>query len=111
MLPKKGGAVMSKETLYVSISDQRLYRYPDESPWEFKIEVDREMVPVFQQLFSQINNIEFANFWRAHLPYVPYHMDKENDQIDYRTKKLYALVHEYGDQESKEFIEQLPYFS
>ena len=35
----------------------------------------------------------------------------ENDEIDKRLMKIYALVHEYGDDDTKAFVEQLPYFN
>ena len=101
---------MGKCKLYVSVTDQRVYNYPDDSPWEFKIEVQREFVPIFHRLFEQVNEIEFQNFLRAHLPYVPYHADRDNDKIDIRTQKIYALIHEFSDQQTKAFIEELPYF-
>lgn len=101
---------MAKAILYVSITDQRVYIHSDDSPWEYKIEVQREFVPIFHRLFEQINEIEFQNFLRAHLPFVPYHQDRYNHLIDLRTQKIYALIHEFSDQETKKFIEELPYF-
>lgn len=96
--------------LYVSVSDHRIYSHPDDAPWEYAIEVEKQYVPVFQQLFEQVNELEFLNFWRSHLPYIPYHHDETNHTIDLRTKKVYALIHEFSDSETKEFIEGLPYF-
>lgn len=102
---------MSKQPIYVSVSHHQLIQHPEESPWEFKIEVEREFLPVFEKIFNQIEDIEVKNFLRAHLPYIPYHLDKENDKLDLRTKKLYALIHEFGDEETKKFVEKLPYFN
>ncbi len=39
------------------------------------------------------------------------HFDEQNDEVDKRLMKLYALIHEYGDQDTKKFIEQMPYYS
>lgn len=102
---------MTLNKVYVSVKSQKLYLYPDESPWEFEIAVNREIIPVFQRLFDQLEDVEISNFWRAHIPIKSYHFDKENDQYDRRMKKLYALIHEFGDEESKHFVEQLPYFN
>ncbi|MBO1914854.1 hypothetical protein J4G37_59770, partial [Microvirga sp. 3-52] len=82
----------------------------DDSLWDYQVTVPREYVPIFHELFKQTSDLEFRNFLRAHLPFIPYHYDKQNDQIDTRTKKVYALIHEFTDNESKLFIEQLPYF-
>ena len=64
---------MENLNIYVSVTDQRVYIHPDDSPWEYEVEVQREYVPIFHTLFEQINELEFRNFLRAHLPYVPYH--------------------------------------
>ncbi len=99
-----------KNKLYVSILHRQVYPAPSAAPWEFAIEADSRVEEAFSKLFSQISDVEFNNFVRSHLPFIPYHLDKENHQIDLRTMKLYALVHEFGDEESKKFVESLPYF-
>lgn len=96
--------------VYVSIANQGIYRTPYESPWEFELNIERDALYAFEKLFQQYQLLEISNMWRAHLPAIPYHLDKENDAIDIRLMKLYALVHEYGDEKTKEFVEQLPYF-
>ncbi len=99
-----------KVKMFVSVIHQQIYPVSHVSPWEYEVEIDRNVVPVFQMLFNQIDRLEFDNFLRSHLPYVPYHYDKNNHTIDLRTMKLYALIHEYTDESSKRFIEELPYF-
>ncbi|MDS9472959.1 transposase [Sporosarcina pasteurii] len=101
---------MPKRKLYISVTDQRVYHYPDDAPWEFEIAVEPEFVPIFRRLFEQVNRLERRNFLRSHLPYVPYHYDSDNHDIDLRTKKVYAIIHEFSDKPTKRFIEQLPYF-
>jgi len=101
---------MGKSKLYVSVTNHKIYNYPDDSPWDYEIAIQNDHVPIFHKLFKQISHLEMRNFYRAHLPYVPYHRDKDNHDIDLRTKKVYALIHEYGDNKTKKFIEQLPYF-
>lgn len=101
---------MTKCKLYVSVTDQRVYHHSGDSPWEFTVKVDRDFVPVFERLFAQIDELEFRNFLRSHLPYIPYHQDRNNHDIDLRTQKVYAIIHEFTDEPTKRFIEELPYF-
>ncbi|BAQ08477.1 transposase [Bacillus sp. OxB-1] len=101
---------MEKMKLYVSVANQQVYPYPQDSPWEYEVEITREAAPVFKRIFNQMDYLEIRNFFRAHLPYVPYHYDKDNHDVDRRTMMIYALIHEFTDEESKRFIEQLPYF-
>lgn len=96
--------------MYVSIVHQQVYHHPDDSPWEYEVHVTEEYVPVFHRLFHQMDRLEIRNFLRAHLPYIPYHYDQDNRDIDLRTMKVYALIHEFTDDKSKQFIEKLPYF-
>lgn len=102
---------MAVNKVYVSVTNKKVFSYPDESPWEFEVVANREIIPVFQKLFEQLSITETSNFWRAHIPIRYYHLDKENDDYDTKMKKIYALIHEFGDQESKTFVEQLPYFN
>ena len=97
-------------TIYVSVANQSISYLPLGLPCEFKLQLEERKARVFENLFLQLNSLEFDNIVRAHLPYIPYHLDESNDEIDIRMKKIYALIHEFGDQHTKEFVEQLPYF-
>ncbi|MER2090127.1 MAG: transposase [Sporosarcina sp.] len=101
---------MEKYKIYVSIVNQQVYYHPDDSPWEFEVDVEREYIPVFHRLFKQIYELEFRNFLRSHLPFMPYHYGRNNYKVDERTMRLYALIHEFTDENTKRFIEELPYF-
>lgn len=102
---------MSNVDVYVSVMHKYYNFSPHQAPWEFHINVDREMLTVFDQLFAQMKSWDDNSMWRAQIPAVPYHFDAQNDEVDKRLKKVYALIHEYGDQETKKFIEQMPYYS
>ncbi|ARF15657.1 transposase [Sporosarcina sp. P12(2017)] len=113
MLRKKESRMImieEKYPMYISINHKMVLTDPHASTWEYKVEVTREAYPVFEKLFSQMEQLEFQNFLRSHLPYIPYHYDQDNDKVDLRLKKIFALIHEYTDDESKRFIEQLPLF-
>ncbi|MBB4826095.1 hypothetical protein HNO89_003332 [Sporosarcina luteola] len=96
--------------LYVSVANQQVMTDKHASPWEYELTISKEYIPIFEHLFEQMNQLEFRNFLRSHLPYVPYHYDSDNHEIDIRTMKLYALIHEFTDTETRKFIEKLPYF-
>lgn len=101
---------MDRHRVYFSLANRTYYTNPHAGPWNFELNIDRQALDVFEKIFQQMQLLEISNMWRAQLPYIPYHLDKENDEIDLRLKKLYALVHEYGDDDTKAFVEQLPYF-
>ncbi|MER1958454.1 MAG: transposase [Solibacillus sp.] len=100
---------MGKQNVYVSVAHLTCNLQPGSS-YEFVLQMDPIKARVFSKLFTQMQSLEAANAFRAHLPYIPYHMDRLNHEIDYRLQKIYALIHEFGDDEAKRFVEQLPYF-
>ena len=102
---------MEKEVYYISIKNLTCSRCGTGEPTQFRIELEPHRARVFQKLFQQMYTLEWSNAVRAHLPYLPYHVDALNHDIDTRYKKVYALLHEFGDEDTKHFVEQLPYFS
>lgn len=102
---------MDRHRVYFSLTNRTYYTNPHVAPWNFELNIDRQALDVFEKIFQQMQLLELQNIWRSQLPYIPYHFDKENDELDLRLKKIYALVHEYGDADSKAFVEQLPYFN
>ncbi|MEK4230412.1 transposase [Solibacillus sp. FSL H8-0538] len=101
---------MEKTNVYVSIAHLTCNFFPGPSN-EFVLKLEPIKANVFAKLFQQIQRLEEKNAFRAHLPCIPYHLDQLNSEIDTRLKKVYALIHEFGDAETKKFVEQLPYFS
>ncbi|WP_075620140.1 transposase [Paenisporosarcina indica] len=96
--------------VFVSVMHHRYYLHPEESQWEYEIDAAPEVLTVIDRLFEQKETFESKAFWRAHVPYVPYHLDPENDGVDLQLKKLYAVIHEYGNDEAKQHIETLPFY-
>ena len=101
---------MEKYKMYVSIANQQVYHHPNDSSWEYAVEVPEQYVRVFQRLSTQMEQIEVRNFLRGHMPFFDFAEPSHNTDIDVRTMKVYALIHEFTDDKSKQFIEKLPYF-
>ena len=100
---------MEKQKVYVSIANLTCNFYPG-TDYEFILHMDPAKARVFSKLFYQMNGLEASNAFRAHMPFIPYHMDHLNHELDERLQKIYALIHEFGDDDSKRFVEQLPFF-
>lgn len=102
---------MSEVDVYVSVMHRYYNLTPYPKQWEFHIRMDPSMLKVFDQLFTQLESWDNSSIWRAQIPAVPYHFDEQNDEVDLRLMKLYAFIHEFGDKETKNFIEQMPFYS
>jgi hypothetical protein len=77
------------------------------SPWNFKVEATDEEIIQLRELFDQKYSTEWQNFYRAHIPYLQYHYDRENDAYDETLMNIYQLIYTLGDQEAKQHISEM----
>ena len=98
------GEIMEKQVYYVSVKNLTCNQCATHEPTEFRISLEPYKARVFQKLFQQLYRFETVNA-------IPINGGSINQQIDIRYKKIYALLHEFGDDETKRFVEQMPYFS
>jgi hypothetical protein len=93
-----------KKPYYISIATGEIMQTPTASPWNFKIEATDEEISQLRGYFDQNYSTEWQNFFRAHVPYVQYHYDRENDAYDETMKKIYKMIYDLGDDEAKQHI-------
>ncbi|HZG74142.1 MAG TPA: hypothetical protein VEY51_21620 [Chondromyces sp.] len=94
----------TKNTYYIQLANGEIMSRPTDSPWNFKIEATDEEITKLRELFDANYSMEWQNFFRAHVPYVQYHYDRENDSYDARLKQIYGMIYQLGDQEAKQHI-------
>lgn len=97
----------SKKTYYISVARGEISQSPTASPWEFKIEANDGEIIELREYFDQMNSTSWQNFFRAHVPYVQYHLDKENEATDQLLQKVYTFIFQHGDEEAKEQIHSM----
>lgn len=96
-----------KKTYYISISDGEISSVSTASPWDFKIEATDEEITGLREIFEQSYSTGWQNFMRAHVPYVQYHYDRENDALDRQLLQAYQLIYKLGDKEARSHIESM----
>lgn len=96
-----------KSTYYINIGSGEISRSSTDSPWNFKIEATDEEITRLRQIFDENYNVEWAGFWRAHVPIMEYHHDRPNDDYDKHMIEVYRMIHELGDQEAKQHIDKM----
>ncbi|WP_243385969.1 hydrolase [Bacillus kexueae] len=96
---------MEKKTYYISVASGEISRVSTASPWDFQIKATDEEITTLREYFDQIHSTGWQNFFRAHVPYVGYHYDRENDAIDSLNKKVYELIYELGNEEARQHIQ------
>lgn len=96
-----------KKTYYITIGSGEISQSSTDSPWNFKIEATDDEITQLRELMDENHNTEWQNFFRAHVPYVQYHHDRENDAYDENTKQVYQMIYNLGDTEAKTHIETM----
>ncbi|MGM7720748.1 hydrolase [uncultured Metabacillus sp.] len=94
----------SKKTYYITVAQGEISQLSTASPWDFKIEATDDEIIKLRQYFDEVYSADIKGFYRAHTPYVQYHYDRENDEIDDTNQKIYRMIYELGDEEAKEHI-------
>ncbi|CAI6045014.1 hydrolase [Cohnella sp. JJ-181] len=95
---------MGKSTYYVSVQARTINTQRGDAAYEFEIEAGDEELVQLRELFDSMDEFDQAGYWRAHLPYLEYHNDAENDGYDYYLKEVYNRLSEWGTEETKRHI-------
>ncbi|WP_059171481.1 hypothetical protein [Bacillus sp. FJAT-27445] len=96
-----------KKTYYVSIANGEISRDGTNSTWNFKIEATDDEITELRSAFDENYWNEWRTFIRAHIPFVEYHHDKENNAYDERLQKIYQAIFELGDEQAKKHIQEM----
>ncbi|WP_078544406.1 hydrolase [Litchfieldia alkalitelluris] len=93
-----------KKTYYVSIANGEISQLKTASPWDYKIEANDEEIIELRECFDRNYSSDWQGFFRAHVPYVQYHHDPENDSYDDSMQKVFKMIYQLGDEEAREHI-------
>lgn len=96
-----------KKTYYIEVATGEISQSATSSTWNYKIEATDEEIIKLREYFDQNYSNEWQNFFRAHVPFVQYHYDRENDAYDETMKEVYGMLHDLGDEETKKHIESM----
>lgn len=96
-----------KKTYYIDLGTGSISQSESSATWSFKIQANDEEITELRELFDQNYSTEWKNFFRAHVPYVQYHYDRENDEYDNRIQQVYGMIYKLGDEEAKNHIESM----
>ncbi|WP_075982673.1 hydrolase [Bacillus massilinigeriensis] len=94
-----------KKTYYIEVGSGQISQSSSDSPWNFKIEATDDEIIALRELFDQNYSTEWQNFFRAHVPYVQYHYDRENDSYDRNLIDIYQMIYKLGDEPAKQHIQ------
>ncbi|WP_445612937.1 hydrolase [Geobacillus sp. YF-1] len=96
-----------KKTYYVSMATGEISQLKTASSWDFEIQATDREIAELREYFDQNYSTDWQAFWRAHVPYVQYHYDRENDAYDRTLTKIYEQIYRLGNEEAKAHIRSL----
>ncbi|MCM3725489.1 hydrolase [Neobacillus cucumis] len=96
-----------KKTYYIDVGTGQILSNASSSTWSYKIEATDDEITQLRELFNQNYSTEWKNFFRAHVPFVQYHYDRENDSYDSTIQEVYGMLYKLGDQEAKNHIQSM----
>ncbi|WP_458412149.1 hydrolase [Schinkia sp. CFF1] len=98
---------MEKSTYYISVGSREISKIKTASPFELEIEATENEIRTLREIFDEMYSADWMGFFRAHVPYVQYHYDRPNDQIDQNLTNVYQMLYELGKPETKQHIETM----
>lgn len=98
---------MEKQKYYVNLASHEISKtkYHNNDSWIIYATEDE-----VRTLRTRLNDMDSANmgaFWRAHVPFMPYHHDAENDAYDSSLTETFQMLYELGDEQTKAHIENM----
>ncbi|MFC4404798.1 hydrolase [Gracilibacillus xinjiangensis] len=97
---------MEKKKYYVNIGTQEISQIPYGANTEFVIEATDEEIFLLREKFNEIHDADMSAFVRAHIPYMPYHNDPQNDKYDSGMKGVYQMIYNLADSETKKAMDE-----
>lgn len=96
-----------KKTYFIDVGTGEISQSATSSTWSYRIQATDDEIIELRELFDQNYSTEWQSFFRAHIPFVEYHYDRENDAYDSTIQKVYSRIHQLGDAEAKKHIESM----
>ncbi|SHM91423.1 hydrolase [Gracilibacillus kekensis] len=97
---------MEKRTYYVNIASQEISQIPYGTNTEYTIEATDEEVFLLREKFSEIHDDDFGTYIRAHIPFVQYHDDRDNDEYDRDLQDAFQMIYQLASPETKLAMEE-----
>jgi hypothetical protein len=96
-----------KKTYYISLGSGEISQVRSASEWSYEIEATEDEITTLREYFDQRFSSDWQGFFRAHVPYLEYHYDRQNDAYDQTTTKVFEMLYNLGSDETRQHIEQM----
>ncbi|MCP3033372.1 hydrolase [Halobacillus sp. A1] len=98
---------MEKKPYYVNIGTREISINHDGNNDDFIINADDEDLLLLREVFDEMYDSDTRAFFRAHVPFDPYHHDMSNDEFDEGMKSAFRMIYDLGDDQTKKHIRSM----
>ncbi|MBM7554775.1 hydrolase [Thalassobacillus pellis] len=98
---------MDRNKYYVNLGTQEISINHDANNDDFIINATEEELIELREFFDEVYNADERAFFRAHVPFTPYHKDRSNDEYDEGMKTVLRRIYELGDEMTKKHISSM----
>lgn len=97
---------MEKKQYYVSLQSREISQIKHGNNADFTIYATEGEVSMLRTKLDRVYSAEFDTFWRAHVPFIPYHNDASNDRYDQSLTEAFEMIYQLGDEQTRSYIEE-----
>lgn len=98
--------IVERKKYIVSLQSKQISPYEHTDNNDFTIYGTESEIKRLRAIFNRMDAAELDTYWRAHVPFMPYHNDPSNDRYDKGITDAFQLIYELGDKRTKEFIDE-----
>ncbi|WP_047979672.1 hypothetical protein [Ornithinibacillus contaminans] len=98
---------MEKKKYYVNIGSGEISQIKYDNNDSFTIHATADEIVMLRAKLDNMGESANRTYWRAHVPIMPYHNDQSNDAYDSELVETYQLLHDLGDDATREHIESI----
>ncbi|GEL77925.1 hypothetical protein [Tenuibacillus multivorans] len=102
--------MQDKRKFYINVEEREISELKAGNNDEFTIYAGPNEIIALREIFEGMEHADMGTFWRSHMPFKEYHRDEDQDEYDHLLLKAYKMIYELGDDQSKQHVEQMPFF-
>ncbi|WP_226580098.1 hydrolase [Halobacillus litoralis] len=98
---------MDRDKYYINMGTREISLNHDANNDDFVIYATSDEVITLREVFNALEEADNRSFYRAHIPFMPYHQDQDNDDTDADMKKAFQQIYDLGDDTTKHHIAEM----
>ncbi|WP_342447731.1 hydrolase [Lentibacillus salicampi] len=96
-----------KNKYYVNLGSQEISQIKYDNNDALIIFATDDEIRTLRGKLDGMHDSDMRSFFRSHVPIMPYHNDKPNDDYDVGVTEAFQMIYELGDKETKKHIDDI----